>query len=200
MPKVQGLMRRSRAVDAVGDAASFRESGGGEGVNSAVARAAGCGPVGGMKLSFNAREYGQSLELAYLGMQTCIDPQGEETAAEKRYAELEQKLLDLATPQGCADFVTVSSDGRLTYSEKVTTSERLGKVIGNHANEVFWRELVQRLADRDLAAEVARKAAAGDDGPPLDAEHRLHEIEDAYWAEFEKHDLAHVLVMRARQG
>lgn len=153
-----------------------------------------------MKLSFTTREYTQLLELVYLGMQTVVNQQGEETAAMKRYADLEQKLLDLATPQGCADLVTVSSDGRLTYSEKVTTDDRLGKILGDHANDSFWRELVHRLADRDLAAEQARHAAGGKGGPPVDAELRLRELEDGFWGEFETNDLANVVLLKGAKG
>lgn len=154
----------------------------------------------GMKLSFTTREYTQLLELAYLGMLTVTNLQGEETAAMKRYADIQQKLLDLATPQGCADLVTVGSDGRLMFSEKITTDERLGKIIGDHANDSFWRELVHRLADRDLAAEQVRRAAEDEDGPPIDAELRLHELEDGFWSEFETHDLAHVVVLKGARG
>ena len=153
-----------------------------------------------MKLSFTTREYTQLLELVYLGMLTVTNLQGEETAAMKRYADLEQKLLDLATPQGCADLVTVGSDGRLMFSEKVTTDERLGKILGDHANDSFWRELVHRLSDRDLAAEQVRKAAGGEGGPPVDAELRLRELEDGLWSEFEKNDLANVVLLKGAKG
>tara|TARA_R110002020_G_scaffold134633_1_gene300747 strand:- start:194 stop:655 length:462 start_codon:yes stop_codon:yes gene_type:complete len=153
-----------------------------------------------MKLSFTTREYAQLLELVYLGMQTVVNMQGEETPAMKRYADLEQKLLDLATPQGCADLVTVGSDGRLMFSDKMSTDERLGKIIGDHANDSFWRELVHRISDRDLAAEQVRQAATGKTGPAIDAELRLRELEDGLWSEFETNDLANVVLLKGAQG
>jgi len=60
--------------------------------------------------------------------------------------------------------------------------------------------LVNRLADRDLAAEQARHHAAGVGGPPIDADSRLKQIEDAYWDEFEKQDLANLILLRGGQG
>jgi hypothetical protein len=92
------------------------------------------------------------------------------------------------------------SNGLLAPSEKLIDDERLRKIEGDYSNDVFWHELVARLADRDLAAEQARDHATGKDGPPIDADARLKQIEDAYWDEFEKHDLAHFLLLRGAKG
>ena len=61
-----------------------------------------------MKVSFTAKEYARLLELVHLGLWTVSAHQGEETPAYRRYADLEQKLLELATPLGCADLVEES--------------------------------------------------------------------------------------------
>lgn len=149
---------------------------------------------------FTPKEYARLLELAHLGMQVIAAHQGHDTPAAQRYAEIEQKLFDLATPLGCADCVTVGSDGRLAPSEKITGDERLAKITGDHNNDVFWHELVARLADRDLASEQARQSMSGKGGPPIDADVRVHELEDAYWDEFEKNDLANVILLRGGRG
>ena len=149
---------------------------------------------------FTPKEYARLLELAHLGMQVIAAHQGYDTPAARRYEEIEQKLFDLATPLGCADLVTVGSDGRLAPSEKILEDERLAKIIGDHNNDVFWHELVARLADRDLATEQARQSLGGKGGPPIDADARVSEIEDAYWEEFEKNDLANVILLRGGKG
>ena len=153
-----------------------------------------------MKVMFTPKEYARLLELVHLGMQVITAHQGHETPAALRYAEIEQKLFDLATPLGCADYVTVGSDGRLAPSEKIMEDERLSKIMGDHNNDVFWHELVARLADRDLASEQARQSMSGKGGPPIDADGRLREMEDAYWDEFEKNDLANVILLRGGRG
>ena len=117
-----------------------------------------------------------------------------------RYDELVAKLLDLATPLGCADLVDVGSDGRLLLSDKIADDERLNKLVGDYNNDTFWHELVARLADRDLATQQAKQTFAATGGPPLDADLRLREIEDAYWDEFEKNDLANVILLRGGRG
>ena len=149
---------------------------------------------------FTPKEYARLLELTHLGMHVIAGHQGRETPAAQRYAEIEQKLFDLATPLGCADLVDVGSDGRLVPSDKIIEDERLSKIIGDHNNDVFWHELVARLADRDLATERARQSMNGKGGPPIDADARLREIEDAYWDEFEKNDLANVILLRGGRG
>ncbi|MBW8780707.1 MAG: hypothetical protein JF599_02300 [Verrucomicrobia bacterium] len=153
-----------------------------------------------MKVMFTPKEYARLLELVHLGTQVIIGHQGRDTPTAQRYAEIEQKLFELATPLGCADLVDVGSDGRLVPAEKLLDDERLNKILGDHANDVFWHELVARLADRDLAAEQAKQSLSGKGGPSIDAATRLHEIEDAYWDEFEKNDLANVLLLRGGRG
>ena len=153
-----------------------------------------------MKVMFTPKEYTRLLELAHLGLQVITGHQGRETSAAQRYAEIEQKLFELATPLGCADLVDVGGDGRLVPSEKILDDERLGKITGDHNNDVFWHELVARLSDRDLATEQARQSLSGKGGPPIDADTRLRDLEDAYWDEFEKNDLANIILLRGGRG
>lgn len=153
-----------------------------------------------MKVSFSPKEYSRLLELVWLGMQTTMARDGRETASLRRYAEIERKLLDLAAGFGCSDLVTVGSEGRLVPSEKLHNDERLRKVLGDYDNDTFWHELVTRLSDRDLSAEQARHHASGKGGPPINADERLKQLEDGYWAEFEKNDLANMMLIRGGKG
>ncbi len=149
---------------------------------------------------FTPKEYARLLELVYLGMRMVEGRAGEESPAVQRYVEIEQKLFELATPLGCADLVDVGSTGQLVPSEKLLADERLSKVAGDYDNDTFWHELVARLADRDLAAEQARQSVLGTGGPSINAEARLRKLEDAYWDEFEKQDLANVILLRGGKG
>ncbi len=155
-----------------------------------------------MKASFTPKEYARLLELVWLGMQAVAgrSEEEEESPALQRYAELEQKLFELATPMGCADMVTVGADGGLVPSEKLMADERLGKILGTYENDVFWHELVHRLSDRDLASEQARLQMKDQGGPPIDSDARLKQLEDGYWAEFEKNDLANLVLLKGGRG
>ena len=149
---------------------------------------------------FTPKEYTRLLELVHLGMRVVEGRQGEASTHVQRYAELEQKLYELATPLGCADLVDVGADGQLAPSEKLLTDERLDKICGDFDNDTFWHELVTRLADRDLAAEQTRQSVLGAGGPSIDAGVRLRKLEDAYWDEFEVNDLANVILLRGGKG
>lgn len=156
--------------------------------------------MGAMKVTFSPKDYTRLLELVQLGLNVAAGRQGAEAPGLARYAELEQRLYELATPLGCADLVTVGSDGRLVPSEKLVEDERLRKLQSEYDNDTFWHELVTRLSDRDLAAEQAKQSLAGAGGPPIDADARLRQLEDAYWDEFERNDLANVLLLRGGRG
>ncbi len=149
---------------------------------------------------FTPKEFTRLIELVHLGMRVVEGRQGEESPHVQRYAELEAKLYELATPLGCADLVDIAADGRLGPSEKLLTDERVEKISGDYDNDTFWHELVTRLADRDLAAEQARQSVLGTGGPSIDADVRLRKLEDAYWDEFETNDLANLVLLRGGRG
>ncbi|MEJ1973514.1 MAG: hypothetical protein WDM96_13945 [Lacunisphaera sp.] len=68
-------------------------------------------------------------------------------------------------------------------------------------NDVFWHELVARLADRDVAGEQTKRALETPGvEPPPSHEEQLKQVEKRYWDEFEKNDLAHVVVLRGGRG
>jgi hypothetical protein len=154
-----------------------------------------------MKVSFTAKEYRQLLELVHLGMWAVTAYQGEETAAAKRYFALDQRLLGMATDLGCADLVEEREDGTLQPAPKLAEEERVRDIQSEFQNDVFWHELVARLADRDLAGEQAKRSmeTPGIEAPPS-REEQLKQLEARYWDEFEKNDLAHVFLLRGGKG
>jgi hypothetical protein len=154
-----------------------------------------------MKVTFTAKEYRQLLELVHLGMWAVTGYQGEDTAAAKRYHALDQRLMELATAMGCADLVEERDDGTLQPSPKLADDERVRDIQSEFQNDVFWHELVQRLADRDLAGEQNRRTMETPGvEPPPSREDQLKKIEDRYWTEFEKNDLAHIVLLRGGKG
>jgi hypothetical protein len=154
-----------------------------------------------MKVSFTAKEYRQLLELVHLGMWTVTAYQGEETAAAKRYFALDQRLLGLATDLGCADLVEERDDGSLQPAAKLAEDDRVRDLQSEFQNDVFWHELVARLADRDFAGVQAKRTMETPGvEPPPSRDEQLKKIEDRYWKDFEKNDLAHLVVLRGGRG
>jgi len=161
----------------------------------------GQGLAPAMKVSLTAKEYRQLLELVHLGMWAVTAYQGEDTASAKRYFALDQKLLELATEAGCADCVETRTDGTLQPAPELAENERIRELQSEFQNDVFWHELVQRLADRDLSGEQAKRVleTPGVDPAPS-SEEMTKKLEERYWAEFEKNDLANVIVLRGGRG
>jgi len=154
-----------------------------------------------MKVSFTAKEYRQLLELVHLGMWAVTAYQGEDTAAAKRYFALDQRLLGMATDLGCADLVEEREDQTMQPAPKLAEDDRVRDIQSEFQNDVFWHELVQRLADRDAAGEQNKRALETPGvEPPPSRDEQLKQIETRYWDEFEKNDLAHVVVLRGGRG
>jgi hypothetical protein len=127
--------------------------------------------------------------------------QGEDTAAAKRYFNFDQKLLALAATLGCADLVEKNADGTLQPAPKLAEDERIREIQSEFQNDTFWHEIVARLADRDLATDQAKRTMETPGvEPPLSTDERLKKIEDRYWKEFEKNDLASLIVLRGGRG
>jgi len=154
-----------------------------------------------MKAAFTTKEYRQLLELVHLGMWVVTGYQGEDTAEAKRYFALDQRLMEMATEMGCADLVEERPDGTLQPSPKLAEDERMKDLQLDFQNDAFWHEFVQRLADRDHAGAAARRAldTPGIEPPPS-TEDQLKQLEEKYWQEFEKNDLANVVVLRGGKG
>lgn len=154
-----------------------------------------------MKVAFTAKEYRQLLELVHLGMWVVTGYQGEDTAVAKRYFALDQRLMELATEMGCADLVELRPDGTLQPSPKLAEDERMKELQLDFQNDAFWHELVQRLADRDYAGATARRALETPGiEPPPSSEDQLKLLEEKYWEEFEKNDLANIVLLRGGKG
>jgi hypothetical protein len=154
-----------------------------------------------MKASFTAKEYRQLLELVHLGMWAVTGYQGDDSAAAKRYFQIDQKLMELAEAMGCADLVEERDDGTLQPSPKLADDERVKEIQSEFQNDVFWHELVARLADRDFAAEQGRRVVETPGlEPPPSSDELTKKIEDRYWAEFEKHDLVNLVLLRGGRG
>jgi hypothetical protein len=103
----------------------------------------------------------------------------------------------MATPLGCARSVEDAGDGTLLASEELEEGPARKK-LDDFLDEVFWNELVHRLAERDLRAELGATKLAEEF---TDAEHeRLGAIEDRYWREFEEHGIDHLMLLRGGRG
>ena len=150
-----------------------------------------------MKVSFTPKEYARLLELAHLGLWVAGARPDDPSTMPERYAATAQKAFGLAEPLGCADLVEMDVNGQYFPTEKITTGPVQDK-MDQFIEDTFWSELVGRLSQRDLRAEVG--AAALGDELTEEEERQLARIEDSYWREFETNGVDHLMVLKGGKG
>ena len=150
-----------------------------------------------MKVSFTSKEYARLLELAHLGLWVAGARPDDPATMPERYAAIAQKTFALAEPLGCADLIEVDVNGQYFPNEKLTNGAAREK-IDQFVEDAFWSELVTRLSERDLRAELG-PTKLGDELTE-DEEQRLSTIEDSYWREFETSGVDHLVVLRGGKG
>jgi len=150
-----------------------------------------------MKVSFTAKEYARLLELAHLGLWVAGARPDDPATMPERYAGIAQKVFALAEPLGCADLVESDVNGQFFPNEKITEGPAREK-LDQFVEDAFWSELVARLAERDVRAELG--ATQSDAELTDDEEEKLDGFEDRYWREFETSGVDHLVVLRGGKG
>ena len=150
-----------------------------------------------MKVSFTPKEYARLLELAHLGLWVAGARPDDPATMPERYAAISQKAFALAEPLGCADLVEMDVNGQYFPNEKLTGGAAREK-IDQFVEDAFWSELVARLSERDLRAELGSTKLT--DELTEEETERLAAIEDKYWREFETSGVDHVVVLRGGKG
>lgn len=150
-----------------------------------------------MKVSFTQKEYTRLLELAHLGLWVAGARPDDPATMPERYAGLAQKLFALAETFGCADLVEVDVNGQYFLNEKLTHGP-VGEKLDRFVEDAFWSELVSRLAERDLQAELGPTKLTGELSE--EEEDRLALLEDNYWREFETKGVDHLVLLRGGKG
>lgn len=137
------------------------------------------------------------LELMHLGLWVAGARPEDPATMPERYAAIAQKTFGLAEVFGCADLVEVDVNGQFFPNEKLTQGP-VHEKIDAFVDDAFWSELVGRLAERDLRAELG--ATKLSDELSEEEEERLAAIEDNYWREFETKGVDHLVLLRGGKG
>jgi hypothetical protein len=150
-----------------------------------------------MKVSFTPKEYARLLELVHLGLWVAGTRPDDPGTMPPRYSEIAQKTFSLAEPLGCADLVDHDVNGEFYPAEKLTAGPAQGK-LEQFLEDTFWSELVGRLAERDLRAELGPTKLSEELTPEEST--RLDAMEDRYWREFEQSGVDHLVLLRGGRG
>ncbi len=124
-------------------------------------------------------------------LMTAVDV-GENPALEK-YTAIFQKIYSHSKEMGCEHLINhFSAENRFYPSNAIEEDATVRGRIDHYNNEIFWEELVSRLAERDL-----EKKGRGLDGTgPMSDEQMaaFTDLEHYYSEEFEKNGLVNLTV------
>ena len=148
-----------------------------------------------MHLRFTEEELGTLVEMVSLAAEVASwneRPGSEEGVA--AYEALEEKVLEKAKHAGLGDHIDFAEEKQRHHlSPEYQDGSFYQQCYDEFRNEVFWEELVIRLADRDLSKVVGLQA-----WQKMSEEERrgqTQDLEKRYWEEFSKNGIERVAVI-----
>ena len=147
-----------------------------------------------MKFEFTEKEYRALVDVLTLsGMILDAYGQGEDSSR-KGYFELEQKIYSYFEDVGSRDLITRDpSTGQYVRKWSSDRSETIVKILDEYVDASFWEELIIRMAERDMLADLEFQ---GQDQSKLTLEERetlLREYGDRYDKEFRSNGLKSIM-------
>lgn len=101
-----------------------------------------------MKFECTKEEFKVLMDLVYAGNLLINGPKSKEERIE-RYAEMEQKLFEMAESFGCGELVEYDEEFKEYMPTHEYEEDEFNEFIDEYDTQVFWDELVMRLARRD---------------------------------------------------
>jgi hypothetical protein len=160
-----------------------------------------------MKLNLNPKDYRRLLIALYLG-DWLLNSYRVEPASGlgRKCREAITSFLGYAVPGGCADLVDEVTPGAYDFADAVHEEPGVAEAIDDYEDESFWRNLVERLAERDFEQLHGRpphlrsededdSEAAGSSADEIE----LERLEARYWREFEKDGIQNLHVLKFGQ-
>jgi hypothetical protein len=147
-----------------------------------------------MKFEFTEKEYRTLVDVLTLsGM--ILDAYGRgEDSSRKGYFELEQKIYSYFEDVGSRDLIMRDpSTGQYVRKWSSDRSETIVKILDEYVDSSFWEELIIRMAERDMLADLELQ---GKDQSKLTLEERetlLREYGDRYDREFRSNGLKSII-------
>jgi hypothetical protein len=158
-----------------------------------------------MKLNLNRSETRTLLKLLYMAEHVLASgAEGAPDAFIQKYDVLMARLLEAAREDGLDDFIEEETDGSLHLSPDIEDEPGVLDTIHEHEETLFWRELVERLAERDYELNTGESPFPRDletwqeatEDKAAETEEELERLESSYWSEFEKHGVRNIHVVR----
>ncbi len=142
-----------------------------------------------MKIEITKEQYKKLVELMYLGDWVVNACRNEDYV--KDYEDLEQAVYSHAKEADCQEYVEYDEEEKeYCNTIELDRNQKLDGFIDNYDDEIFWKELVERLAERDLYKKFGEKEVS-----QMSPEKYLEEVmgfEETYRKELEDNGLDNV--------
>lgn len=141
-----------------------------------------------MKVEITRQEYRTLLDVLGIAGWVLHAHRNENAPRTREHRELEQKLFALASEYGLEELIVYDqNDGRYYPTEEYEEEGDVLAFIDEYNDETFWKELVERLAMRDVLSRIGQKEFHS-----MSVEERLQKLDAAievYEDEFAKNGL-----------
>jgi len=148
-----------------------------------------------MKIEFSEEEYRRMVDVVTLaGMVLDAYGRGEESSR-KPYFELEQKIYSYLEDADCRDLLRREvSNGQYVRKWSKDRSETIVRIHDEYIDDCFWDELIFRMADRDMKAELALKGIDPTALDPKELDDKRREFEVRYDRELRANGLSDLVL------
>lgn len=155
-----------------------------------------------MNITLSRKEFTRLIELVYMGEQVAMTADDDDGPYVKRYGEVIQKIYALAAEgaDGRPEYVEPDNEGEGGFiaSMRLEVDSPAANALEHYENNIFWEELISRLAERDADREETRNPLPPATAPEEMLERQINleeQFETRYRDEFVKNDLSNVFVM-----
>lgn len=147
-----------------------------------------------MKIHLTKNEYRILIEMLTISEWVMHSHKIESNEMCKQHDLLMQKLLSYHKDFKCDDLVNHDKTDNVFYQTLIDEEDSLvNELIQEYETEVFWEELINRLAKRDLIEKQGAKKVAEMD--PVTRFEGVSEESSKYHEEFEKTGLKNLRIM-----
>jgi hypothetical protein len=143
-----------------------------------------------MKILFSKKEYRLLLDMMYLSDWMMNSHHSDPELHNQEYSALRKKILSYHKEMGLEEIIEYSSADDEYYELSDYEDELQEKFIEPYEDEVFWDELSDRLAERDLIRKIGVDKFEAMD--VFDRVNKTEEIRERYLLEFERHGLERI--------
>lgn len=144
-----------------------------------------------MKIHLTKNEYRLLIEMLTMSEWVIHSHQLETSEEFKQHGNLFQKLLSYYKDFKCEDLVEHDKQDDKYYQTIIDDHQSpVNDLIKEYEDEVFWEELTNRLAKRDLINKHGRKKVSEMD--PVERFEGISEMSEKYYEEFSEHGVSHL--------